>query len=405
MASPAEEHEPRRRLEELLEWLDVGLQKHPTAADHAEPDEDQEHALPFELVTAHQNTPATTPAEETITLWIIDCLHPKHIAALFRFIRTHINPRRKNENERQDVRHLKSVKPIPSAVHPDKTSDGVSILVAKESAISYQDLTSKLAQDKALQDLIERSTPYRIRVPTKRALYEHYMQGGGQDGITNASGWPIQELDDKTVQREMVTGTMKLNQRMLERRWTASEVHWLLTQARLVVTLGLQSSMQANEIGVAAAVSRYSLDVPDELGHLKIAASRLAENPILATAVDVRKSSGNPLRHAVVELTRTVSAQDVARPREPQTPLHPVPYLLTNQIVVLSHEPCLLCTMALLHSRIKHLFFLLPSPGSGGCGSVYHVHEQDGLNHKYFVWKLKLPNHLQDRLKNTFFDA
>ena len=123
MTGQAEEHEPRRRLEELLEWIDGGLLQHPPAAEHAEPEEkhaepEEEHALPFELVTAQQSTPATTPAEDTLTLWIIDCLHPKHIAALFQFIRTHINPRSKNENERQDVRHLKSIKPIQPVFHP-----------------------------------------------------------------------------------------------------------------------------------------------------------------------------------------------------------------------------------------------------------------------------------------------
>jgi tRNA-specific adenosine deaminase 3 len=222
--------------------------------------------------------------------------------------------------------------------------------------------------------------------------------------MMNPTGWPMVELDQSAL-TNMMSPTMKANQRILQRRWTVAELGWLLTQARLVAQLALESKLQANEIGVGAAVSTYSLDPPEELAHLTPSAKRdQVSNPILCSSVDLRNSSSNRLRHAVIELTTAVSSQDLIHPRSPETALHPAPYLLTNQIVFLSHEPCLLCSMALLHSRIKHLFFLAPSPGSGGCGSVYNVHEQDGLNHKFFAWKLRIPS-LLPPLLNTFFDA
>lgn len=55
--------------------------------------------------------------------------------------------------------------------------------------------------------------------------------------------------------------------------------------------------------------------------------------------------------------------------------------------VFISHEPCLLCAMSLLHSRISQLYFIKSSNGSGGCGSVYSVHEDGGLNHRFEVWQ------------------
>lgn len=55
--------------------------------------------------------------------------------------------------------------------------------------------------------------------------------------------------------------------------------------------------------------------------------------------------------------------------------------------VFISHEPCLVCAMALLHSRISVLYYIKKSEGSGGCGSVYGVHEDGSLNHKFEVWR------------------
>lgn len=55
----------------------------------------------------------------------------------------------------------------------------------------------------------------------------------------------------------------------------------------------------------------------------------------------------------------------------------------------MSHEPCLLCSMSLLHSRVRELYYVRKSPGGGGCGSTYSVHENEGLNHKFEVWQWK----------------
>ena len=71
----------------------------------------------------------------------------------------------------------------------------------------------------------------------------------------------------------------------------------------------------------------------------------------------------------------------------PHLPHLPLPYLLTGLSVFMSHEPCLLCAMSLLHSRIAELYYIKRAPGSGGCGSVYGVHEDGGLNHRYEVWE------------------
>lgn len=78
-------------------------------------------------------------------------------------------------------------------------------------------------------------------------------------------------------------------------------------------------------------------------------------------------------------------------------------YLLNNLILFTTHEPCVSCCMALVHSRVRAVFFIQPSPGAGGCcgsgleesrqcayaqdGGPYAVQEQTGLNHRFDVWR------------------
>lgn len=110
----------------------------------------------------------------------------------------------------------------------------------------------------------------------------------------------------------------------------------------------------------------------------------------LVRAHDTRASTGNVLSHAASNAIDAVAILDRQGLREAALlPTLPAPYLLTGLSVFMSHEPCLLCAMSLLHSRIANLFYIKRAPGSGGCGSVYSVHEDEGLNHRFEVWEWK----------------
>lgn len=114
----------------------------------------------------------------------------------------------------------------------------------------------------------------------------------------------------------------------------------------------------------------------------------LAHPPlVLASSTDERCKSQNPLEHSVMVLLRHVAKMDLEDRRPPG--LVNSDYLLTGLTVFMSHEPCLLCSMALLHSRIATLIYARPTPGAGGCGTKYALHEQKGTNHKFEVWRVK----------------
>ena len=65
----------------------------------------------------------------------------------------------------------------------------------------------------------------------------------------------------------------------------------------------------------------------------------------------------------------------------------PEEYLCTGYDLYVTHEPCVMCSMALVHSRIRRVFYGLENIAMGGLGSVYKIHCQEGLNHHFEVFK------------------
>lgn len=62
------------------------------------------------------------------------------------------------------------------------------------------------------------------------------------------------------------------------------------------------------------------------------------------------------------------------------------PYLCTGYWAVLLQEPCPLCAMALLHSRVSRIFYGVANPRTGILGSKAALHSIPGVNHRYQVW-------------------
>ncbi|KAJ1511432.1 tRNA-specific adenosine deaminase subunit tad3 [Coelomomyces lativittatus] len=71
-------------------------------------------------------------------------------------------------------------------------------------------------------------------------------------------------------------------------------------------------------------------------------------------------------------------------------------YLCTGLTVVLIHEPCIMCSMALVHARVQTVVYAFPHP-NGGLKSLCSVHDEPWLNHHFHVYRyceLELVKHV-----------
>ncbi|XP_057457554.1 tRNA-specific adenosine deaminase TAD3 isoform X2 [Lotus japonicus] len=76
---------------------------------------------------------------------------------------------------------------------------------------------------------------------------------------------------------------------------------------------------------------------------------------------------------------------------ETSTQLSARPYLCTGYDIYLAWEPCIMCAMALVHQRIRRIFYRFPNPNAGALGSVHRLQGEKSLNHHYAVFRVMLP--------------
>ncbi|ODV75774.1 Tad3p [Cyberlindnera jadinii NRRL Y-1542] len=111
-------------------------------------------------------------------------------------------------------------------------------------------------------------------------------------------------------------------------------------------------------------------------------------NAVIASSNDERHR--HPLDHSVMRCIQLVSEYEQQR-RESIDDPSDHHYLCNNYHVYTTHEPCTMCAMALIHSRIARLFYLKQSPKTGALdpesGPGYTIHDHKLLNSKFEVFK------------------
>jgi tRNA-specific adenosine deaminase 3 len=75
-------------------------------------------------------------------------------------------------------------------------------------------------------------------------------------------------------------------------------------------------------------------------------------------------------------------------------------YLCTGCDVFVTVEPCAMCAMALVHSRIRRLIYALPA-AEGALGSKYRLHTVPSINHHYQVVRNFLSEEAEGRLERA----
>lgn len=65
-------------------------------------------------------------------------------------------------------------------------------------------------------------------------------------------------------------------------------------------------------------------------------------------------------------------------------------YLCTGFDCYVVREPCVMCAMALVHSRLRRVIYALPDARGGALGGALRLHSQRSLNHHYHVYHCAL---------------
>lgn len=112
---------------------------------------------------------------------------------------------------------------------------------------------------------------------------------------------------------------------------------------------------------------------------------------IVARSGDFR--SKHPIKHAImcavdnVAMTQGGGAWRCTKSTNTSTNHNKTgPYLCTGYDVYVTREPCVMCAMALVHSRARRVFYGYSRLTGGGLGSSVSVHLLNGINHRFEVF-------------------
>ncbi|TEB39907.1 cytidine deaminase-like protein [Coprinellus micaceus] len=313
----------------------------------------------------------------TVEAWVVDVPDPKHLGPLIKWIK-------QAKLESPDVAHLKRIR-------KDLTTKSTTLLLSLASTppSDSPSVASAPLERPPLPDHLDLPEPYRAAVPASSALTTLSLE------LKNTI-WPTMFTPKRKDEIEP---------------WTRGQARWAWDAMRAAVAEA-HSATALGEKPIAAHIAVSYKHSDDDL----------EGESISFTAHDTRTSTAHPLRHAAINVIRKLADYQASKyPAAPKSYL-PIPgpssdpasptstppsttvtpalaeptqadplaqngthYLLTNQTVFLTHEPCIMCSMALLHSRVKEVFYLYPMPKTGGCGSLTCLPQLKGVNHRFGI--------------------
>lgn len=113
------------------------------------------------------------------------------------------------------------------------------------------------------------------------------------------------------------------------------------------------------------------------------------QNEILAEGYNQTIQLSDPTAHAEIIALRR-ACQEVDN------------YRLIDAVMYTSLEPCCMCAGALVHARIKKVFYAASDPRAGACGSQFQLANNQILNHRIDLHQGLFQQQSSEILKNFF---
>ncbi|KAI5963341.1 TAD3 [Candida pseudojiufengensis] len=134
--------------------------------------------------------------------------------------------------------------------------------------------------------------------------------------------------------------------------------------------------------------------------------ARSINNELVIQASATSGLHSSPSEHSIMKVIESIAESEISSRRAKVQSKAQNGYLCTGMIVYTTHEPCVMCSMALIHSRIERLTYLKPIKKSGGIESSYYLGDMDGLNWKFPIWRwlgeseLKVLDEIDDNIES-----
>ncbi len=108
------------------------------------------------------------------------------------------------------------------------------------------------------------------------------------------------------------------------------------------------------------------------LGEVPVGAVVVKDGQIVGEGANARETANNALRHAEMD---AIAAACVKLGT----------WRLTGCTLYVTLEPCLMCAGAIYQARLDHVVYGATDPKAGAMGSLYRIHEDERLNHRFPV--------------------
>lgn len=126
-------------------------------------------------------------------------------------------------------------------------------------------------------------------------------------------------------------------------------------------------------------------------GEVPIGAVVVVDGRIIAAAYNQPISSIDPTAHAEVVVIRA-AARVLGN------------YRLSDAVLYVTVEPCLMCVGALVHARVRDVVYGAAEPKSGALVSALRALEAPGLNHRFAVTGGVLEDECRELIQSFFRD-
>lgn len=127
----------------------------------------------------------------------------------------------------------------------------------------------------------------------------------------------------------------------------------------------------------------------ESIGEVPVGAVCVFENQIISKGYNQSISVNDPTAHAEV-----IAIRNAAKKLEN--------YRLNEVDLYVTLEPCLMCSGAIVHSRIKRIIYATKDPKSGVLGSQCNIFESNFINHKAEIIGGILEDRASQMLKDFF---